>query len=81
MKEPDRPTAPEVFLINAHKNPPASGSKVWALGQGGTLVPEVWNRNSIKFFDAWCKYPKIPDDVKEIQAARFTNETTRKDNS
>ena len=71
MSEPERPTVEKSEMVNAHVRQPSPGSRVWALNHGGSLVQEVWSSNSIKYFDAWAYYMKVPADVKAIQAARF----------
>ena len=65
-------TALRPELKNAHLNPPMNGMHVQALTHGGKLVETVWNNNSILYFDAWCEFPTIPGDVKELQLSRFT---------
>lgn len=66
-----RPTAQSIFLVNAHDNPPVTGQSVLALTRGGKLVETVWKTDSLLYFDAWCKYPKVPDDVKKLQLSRL----------
>ncbi len=72
----DCPTVNASVLINAHTNPPRIGSKVLALTHGGVLVTAVWCNNSINQFDAWSYCPKIPQEVKNLQAERFTKTTS-----
>jgi hypothetical protein len=68
------PTREVVYLINAHNAPPPYGVKVIALTCGGIITTTVWGKDSIQFFDAWCYCPKVPQDVKDIQAGRFHHE-------
>lgn len=71
MSNPLRPTENSPQLTNAHTNPPTAGSNVFALTHGGVLVPLVWSTGAIKYFDAWMAYPKIPQEIKELQASRL----------
>lgn len=64
-------TAPVVELIDAHIRQPPVGSSVLVLQHGGVLTMTTWTSTSLKDFDAWCPYPKIPVTVKERQLARF----------
>lgn len=66
-----RLTAEVVSLTNAHIEQPPAGSRVLALTRGGKLVEAIWRSNSLGEFDAWVSYPKVPDDVKQIQSARY----------
>ena len=66
-----RLTAEVVGLTNARIKEPEAGSRVLALTQGGKLVEAVWRSNSRFEYDAWMPYPKIPDDVKQIQSERY----------
>lgn len=66
-----RQTAQQAELINAHVTLPPNGSKVLALTRMGVLVACEWNSRTIQWADAWCKYPSVPDDVREIQASRY----------
>jgi hypothetical protein len=51
-------------LIDVRELPPNPGSRVFALGRGGVLVPNVWGKNDAEFFGAWMAYPKVPESVK-----------------
>jgi hypothetical protein len=51
-------------LIDVQVQAPNPGSRVFALGRGGVLVPNVWGKNDAEFFGAWMAYPKIPESVK-----------------
>lgn len=67
-------TAKSVHLTDAHKNPPPNGSAVLALTLGGKLVETIWKVDSLKYYDAWSEYPKVPKSVKKRQLARFNKE-------
>jgi hypothetical protein len=60
-----------VRLIDAHEQQPPNGTHVLALTRGGKLVEAYWNSKSLFDFDAFMPYPKIPDDVKQIQSERY----------
>lgn len=66
-----RLTAESVALINTKNMEPEAGSRVLALTQGGKLVEAIWRSMSRFEYDAWMPYPKIPDDVKQIQSERY----------
>lgn len=66
-----RITAPVAELIDAHQQEPAPGSHVQALTVGGILVSAVWKSDSLRYFDAWAPFPKIPDSVKKRQLGRM----------
>lgn len=51
-------------LIDVRVQGPNPGSRVFALGRGGVLVPTQWGKNDAEFFGAWMAYPKIPESVK-----------------
>ena len=65
MTDPLRPTRPVVELIDCADETPTPGSRVLAIGLGGTLAPIIWTSESSKFFKAWMPYPKIPQAVKD----------------
>jgi hypothetical protein len=67
-----RITTHAAVLTNAHTNPPNIGEQVLALTIGGKLVETTWKSDSLRYFDAWCGYPTIPDDVKALQSDRYT---------
>lgn len=72
MSDPNRPTAAEIELINAHSSPPRVGQIVHALNRGGCLCfNHIWRADSIEHYDAWMPSPKVPPDVKAIQLARL----------
>lgn len=52
-------------LIDVRVQSPTPGSRIFALGRGGVLVPIVWGRNEDGFFGAWMAYPELPESVKE----------------
>lgn len=52
-------------LIDVRVQSPTPGSRIFALGSGGVLVPIVWGRNEGGFFGAWMAYPEMPESVKE----------------
>lgn len=60
-----------VELIDAVTNPPVVGSRVLALTIGGALVPHEWGTQSLRFYEAWCAYPKVPASVKERLVSRY----------
>lgn len=66
-----RLTAEIVSLTNAHVEQPPAGSRVLALTRGGKLVEAIWRSSSLGEFDSWMHYPKVPDDVKQIQSERY----------
>lgn len=78
MAEQDRPTVVAATMTNAHTNPPTSGTKVWALSHGGVINDITWTSESIKTYDAWYPYLKVPPDVKAIQSARYRPDTSPK---
>lgn len=51
-------------LIDVRVQSPNPGSRIFALGRGGVLVPSVWGKNDAEYFGAWMAYPKIPESVK-----------------
>lgn len=65
-------TANVVELIDAHEMPPAVGSCVLVLTIGGVLTKTEWKSDSLKYFDAYCEHPKIPESVKKRQLARYS---------
>jgi hypothetical protein len=67
-----RITTHAAVLTNAHTNPPQVGEQVLALTIGGKLVETTWKSDSLRYFDAWCGYPTVPDDVKALQSARYS---------
>lgn len=71
MADPTIPTEEAPSLTNAHRQQPVNGTQVLALNRSGVLVKAVWTSQSIKYFDAWMYHPKVPQDVKDIQSARF----------
>lgn len=71
MSDADRPTLPQVELRAVATDPPPAGCRVLALNHGGCIVPAVWTSTSAAEFDAWCFYPKVPREVKELQMKRF----------
>lgn len=71
MTDPFRPTRPVVELIDCVDETPTPGSRVLAIGLGGTLAPVIWTSESIKFFKAWMPYPKIPAAVKQKLLEQF----------
>jgi hypothetical protein len=71
MADPDRKTAPVVGLTPTVDGQPNPGRRVLGLQHGGCLVPLVWTSTSHLDIDAWMDYPKTPDKVKKIQAARM----------
>jgi hypothetical protein len=73
MSEPDRIVTREVYWRNAHTSPPRNGRKVRVLNQGGCDAGSAtWNDQSIKQFDGWLPFAKVPDDIKQIQLARMS---------
>lgn len=66
-----RLTAEVVSLTNAHIEQPPAGSRVLALTRGGKLVEAIWRSSSLGEYDGWCMFPKVPDDVKQIQSERY----------
>lgn len=66
-------TANIVFMIDAHESPPAVGSSVLALSHGGKLCEAQWKADSLKYFDGYCEYPKIPASIRKRQLERYTN--------
>jgi hypothetical protein len=52
-------------LTDIRKAQPTPGSRVFALGRGGVLVPTVWGKNENGFYGAWMSYPEMPKSVKE----------------
>lgn len=71
MADPHIPTRPTVELRPVATDPPMPGSKIMALNHGGVLVKVEWKTDSAQYFDAWCESPTVPQEVKEIQLARF----------
>jgi hypothetical protein len=51
-------------LIDVRVQAPNPGSRVFSLGRGGVLVPNVWGKNDAEYFGAWMAYPKVPESVK-----------------
>lgn len=62
-------------LIDVRVQPPNPGSRVFALGRGGVLVPNVWGKNDAEFFGAWMAYPKVPESVKAWLATSWIKGT------
>lgn len=77
MRDPLRPTAPVVELIDTAIEMPLPGAKVYALGAGGVLAPVVWTSKSPEFFVAWMPYPKVPASVKARLSRRWATTTER----
>lgn len=59
------------YLVNTRTEQPPNGARVFALTHGGRLVETIWNSRSAQDFDGWMRYPKVPDDVKQIQSERY----------
>lgn len=71
-------TADGFYWINAHKHPPAIGSKVDVLNQDGCKAGSTtWSRESLKYFDGWLPAARIPPDLKALQLARYTDRTPK----
>lgn len=60
-----RAVARQPELIDLRVQAPTAGSRIFALGRGGVLVPTVWGKNESGFFGAWMAYPEMPESVKE----------------
>lgn len=71
MSEPHIPTRQAVMLRPVPTDPPTPGSDVLALNHGGCLVRVKWSSASAQDFDAWCEHPTVPQEVKDVQLARF----------
>lgn len=64
-------TANVVELIDAHERAPKAGSSVLALTVGGVLVRATWGKDSLKYYDAWCRMPRVPEGVRARQLKRY----------
>lgn len=64
-------TAEVVELVDVRDKEPENGARVLALTQGGKLVEAIWNSRSRFEYDAWSRYPRIPDAVKQRQIERY----------
>lgn len=67
-----RLTNPSLYWINAHTHPPTNGSKVRVLNRDGVdSGATTWTDESIKYFDGWMEFAKIPPDIRAIQVSRY----------
>lgn len=71
MADHNRPTLTAVQMKNAHVEPPLAGQRVWALTHGNKVVEVEWKTDSIRYFDAWYPYVKVPQEIKDLQTARM----------
>lgn len=70
MADIDRPTVKEAEMFDAMLVPPPIGMRVWALNEGGCVVPTIVDSNFYNQFDAWYHYIKVPESVKQRQMER-----------
>ena len=70
MADPERPTAPQVELIDREIYQPNDGTRCFGLTIGGILVPLIWSHKSC-FYEAWMLSPKVPESVKRRMATRL----------
>ena len=59
------------YLIDVLVEEPTAGSRVFGLQHGGCLVQVVWGSDSALQYDAFCKFPTVPQSVKDRQMARY----------
>lgn len=60
-----RAVSPRPALTDLRQARPTPGSRIFALGRGGVLVPIIWGKNEGEFFGAWMAYPEVPPSVKD----------------
>jgi len=65
MKDPFRPTAARVELIDCDVELPTPGRRVLVLTLGNTLVPAIWGSDTARYSVAWMGYPDVPMTVKQ----------------
>lgn len=70
-----RAVARQPELIDLRVQAPTSGSRIFALGRGGVLVPTVWGKNESGFFGAWMAYPEMPESVKDWLRGAWRKQT------
>lgn len=78
MSDTNRPTVEAASLVSTLKAQPNIGDHIWGLTWGGKLVEAIWHTSSHLYYDAWCYYPKVPDEVKEIQFQRYAKRCKHK---
>lgn len=69
-------TSDVAYLIDVLQEEPTAGSRVFGLQHGGCLVQTVWGGDSAKQYDAWCRFPTVPQNVKQRQMARYSKVIT-----
>ena len=65
-------TSDDTWWINAHINPPSYGRKVRVLSRDGIdCGATAWTKDSIRYFDGWLPFARIPPDIKALQVGRY----------
>lgn len=72
MAEPCRPTAEDYMTPITATDKPFPGQKCWVLTHGGRCVEHEWKNGDEKYYDAYRLFPKVPQEVKDLQFERFS---------
>ena len=74
-----RAVSPQPELMDIRTHPPTPGSRIFALGVGGVLVPAIWTKSCESFFGAWMPYPAMPPSVREWLATAWLEKQRKAD--
>ena len=82
MSERERPTAPQVELLDIDgPDQPFPGQRILALTEGNKLVELLWAESWRPHIFGWCRYPKRSEAIKLKMKAHYFRNASEEFNS